>query len=138
MGLQQRRQSFEQPCTALAEPARKALPLAERQLRAQPTLTEEFRPVRTPGIRLWRATDGVVAPPAEARRRHRMQRSEPLAEAALARRSARALLDPFERKKSCRARQPDREHRRHTQCARRTQLAKAVDLGRECGVRGAG
>src|SRR5215470_11861345 len=99
MARQQRRQSFEQPRTALAEPARQPLPLPERQLGAQPPFTEEFRPVRTPCIRLWRATDGVVAPPAEARRRHRMQRSEPLAEAALARRSARAPLDPFERKK---------------------------------------
>src|SRR5215469_12222564 len=33
---EQRRQSFEQPRAALTQPARKPLPLAERQLRAQP------------------------------------------------------------------------------------------------------
>jgi len=136
MPLEQRRQSFEQSGTALDEPVRKPPPLAECQLRAQPTLAEELHPIPAPLIRLRRATDGVVAPPAEARHRHAMQRSEPLAQAALAAGVGGPPLDPFEREKSCRVRDSAREHLRYAQYARPLKLAKSLGLGRERRVRG--
>ena len=125
----------EQPLAGGAERSGQAAPAGELELRAQPPLAEELRPVATPGVRLRRASDGVVASPPETGLGHRVQRREPFTEPGLARLPALAGFDPLEREECRAGGSAAREKARHAQRARALELGEPGRLGLEHGKR---
>ena len=126
---EERGQTFQQPRAALLQWAGVAFGAGQVQLMPQTALAPEPDPIPVPGIRLWRATDGVVAMPTVGVGRCAMLQRQSLPEGGLRAGRGNAVFNPLQRQPTRRRLCANTQDAWDADCFRTRQFAQTVRFG---------